>query len=170
MATLITCLSAPVAVAQAVNEFDFDTAQLPITQPWPLGQPFTISTEVAFVGQNLEHNATLTILAGAELRLVNSELRVLGNIVMQEGSRLTLIDSSLFLPSQPGVPIFELQNEGGFLYTERSVIGGARNSTGAFNQTRFRHHRGTWLARQTVSQAFIRLTGAGAGGDNGVQR
>lgn len=176
VACLLAACALPLtaATAQVANEFDFDVKQLPLSRPWnpsaTVAVAHTLAASTTFTNQNCEHRGNLTVPAGVELRLVNAELRVLGNIVMQEGSRITLLDSSLFLPTQQGVPMFELQNEGGLLHTERSVIGGARNSSGSFNQSRFRHHRGTWLARHTVAQAFICLLGNGSVGYQGNLR
>ena len=148
--------------AQAPNEFDFDTTQLAVTTIPPNAATHTIAASVTYTGQNLELRASLTVRAGAELRLVRSVLKVFGQIVMEEGSRVTVIDSSLLLPCQ-FQRHYELVNEGGLLHTERAVIG-STYAGGTLYQTGMLHQRGTWLARHTTMQGLFTLLGDGRGG------
>lgn len=134
--------------AQAPNEFDFDTTQLPV-----LAAASDITASTTYTGENRALTGSLTVRAGAELRLVRSVLTVTGNILMEPGSKVTVIDSSLLLATT-GTTRYELRNEGGLLHTERAVIGSAVTSGGLF-QSLFLHLRGTWLARQTVVQAVV---------------
>ena len=151
-----------VVIAQVPNEFDFDRASLPFTTIPPNGSPHTITGLVTYTNQNLQLNAPLTVRSGAELRLNRSILKVFGTIVMEEGSRVTVTDSSLFLPCLYSRQ-FELINEGGVLHTERAVLGSTHVGT-SLSQTFLMLHRGTWLARQTVAQALITLIGDGRQG------
>lgn len=163
LTTLVGVLWLPGSlVAQAPNEFDFDANQLAVTTIPPNGAPHAVSTLVTYTNQNLVLNAPLTVHAGAELRLVGSILKVFGDIVMQEGSRITVIDSSLFLPCQYARQ-YELRNEGGLLHTERAVIGSTRVGN-VLTTTFIMNQRGAWLARQTVAQALVSLHGDGRQG------
>jgi len=144
-------------LAQAPNEFDFDTTQLAVTTIPPNGATHTITTQVTYTDQNLVLNAPLTVRAGAELRLVRSVLKVFGKIVMDEGSHITVIDSSLFLPCQ-FTSQYELHNEGGLLHTERAVLGSTRVG-GVLAHTALVNNRGAWLARHTIAQALICIIG-----------
>jgi len=139
-------------VAQAPNEFDFDTTQLAVTTIPPNGATHAITTAVTYTGQNLVLNAPLVVRANAELRLVRSVLTVHGSILMEDGSRVTVIDSSVLLPNQYQHQ-YEMRNEGGLLHTERAVIGSGYQGN-ALHHTRLLHLRGTWVARQTVVQGM----------------
>ena len=154
--------------AQAANEYDFDTTQRPLQTIPPNGATHTIASPVTYTDQNLQLLAPLRILANGELRLVRSQLKVQGNILMETGSRLTVIDSSLLLPNQFSGQ-YEIRNEGGLLHTERATIGTAYLGT-SINQVRLLHLRGTWLARQTVLQGLITLISDGRLGWSGDPR
>lgn len=143
--------------AQAPNEFDFDTTQLPV-----LTAAADITASTTYTGENRALTGTLTVRAGAELRLVRSVLTVTGNILMEPGSKVTVIDSSLLLATT-GTTRYELRNEGGLLHTERAVLGSAVTSGGLF-QSLFLHLRGTWLARQTVVQSLVTTVADGRNG------
>ncbi len=156
------------AHAQAPNEFDFDATQLAVTTIPPNAATHTIATSITYTGQNLELHAPLTVRAGAELRLERSILKVFGQIVMEEGSRVTVIDSSLLIPCQFQRQ-YELVNEGGLLHTERAVIGSTYNGATLY-QTGMLNHRGTWLARDTVMQSLFTLCGDGRVGWAGNPR
>ncbi|MFY9343243.1 MAG: hypothetical protein WAT39_12175 [Planctomycetota bacterium] len=139
------------AVAQAANEFDFDTTQLPVTVITPNGNPHQITTQVTYTGQNLQLNVPVTVKNNGELRLLRSQLRVFGNIVMEEGGRITVIDSDLLMPCAFQRQ-FEIRTEGGLLHTERARIGSGYLG-GSLFLTRILHLRGTWLARNTIIQS-----------------
>jgi hypothetical protein len=151
--------------AQAPNEFDFDTTQLVVTPIPPNGPTHVITTPVTYTGQNLTLHAPLTVRAGGELRLVRSVLRVFGDVLLEEGGRITVLDSSLLLPLQFQHQ-FDYRNEGGLLHTERAVIGTTRNGGGLY-LTQFLNLRGTWLARQTVMQSMGVILADGRSGWGG---
>lgn len=141
------------AMAQAANEFDFDPTQLPLATIPPSGATHHIATAVTYTGQNLVLNAPLVVHAGAELRLERSVLRVRGNILLEDGGRITVIDSSLLLPCQFQEQ-YQLRMDGGLLHTERAVVGATYDGPTLFF-TALRLLRGTWLARQTVVQGLV---------------
>lgn len=162
-----------VCAAQAPGELDFEPAQLPVVTIPPNGAVHTISTPVTYTGQNLVLNAPLVIAAGGELRLVRSTLKVTGSVfvpagnsnravMVQEGGRLTLLDSDLLLPNTFQNQ-FEFRMEGGLLHTERASIGSAYVGNN-LAQTRLLHLRGTWLARHTVVQGLVTIVSDGRTG------
>ncbi len=155
------------AVAQAANEFDFEPAWLPVTTIAPNGPTHVVSVPTTYVGQNLELNAPLTIAPGAELRLVRCCLRVRGDVLLQDGARLSVIDGSFLLPNAQQQE-HEIRMEGGLLLTERATIGS--DYIGAnLAQTRLLHLRGTWVARHTVVQALVTILADGRNGWFGNQ-
>lgn len=141
------------AEAQAANEFDFDPTQLALTTIPPSGATHHISTAVTYTGQNLVLNAPLVVHAGAELRLERSVLKVRGNILLEDGGRITVLDSSLLLPCQFQEQ-YQLRMDGGLLHTERAVVGATYDGPTLYF-TALRLLRGTWLARQTVVQGLV---------------
>jgi hypothetical protein len=151
------------ATAQAANEFDFEPAQLPLVTIPPNGPQHQVLTAVTYTGQHLELNAPLVVRTGAELRLVRSRLQVRGNVLLEDGARLTVIDSDFLLPNDYQLQ-YELRNEGALVHTERARIGSSAGSQGFLFQTRFLHLRGTWLARQTVVQALVTIISDGRTG------
>ncbi len=104
-----------------------------------------ISSPVTYTGQNLHLNAHVVVQNGGELVLHRVQLRVRGDITIQRGGRITVIDSTLQIASD-FTGQFTLWNEGGLLHTERAVLGGTYEN-GSVHQVRFMHLRGTWLAR-----------------------
>lgn len=154
-------LAAP-ARAQTANEHDFDPTWQPLTTIAPNGSTHVISGLATYTDQNLELNAPLTIAAGGELRLVRCCMRVRGDVLLQDGARLTVVDGSFLLPNQQQQQN-ELRMEGGLLHTERATIGS--DYVGAnLAQTRLLHLRGTWLARHTVVQALVTILANGRTG------
>lgn len=137
--------------AQVTNELDFDTTQLPVATVPPNGSTHTISASTTFVGQHLELHAPLLVPSGVELRLERSILKVFGDIRIEDGGRLSVIDSDLLMPCQYQLQ-YRLWVVGGLLHTERAVIGGGRVGSQLY-WTTILLLRGTWLARQTVLQA-----------------
>jgi hypothetical protein len=151
-----------VVSGQAPNEFDFDPAWQSLTTITPNGSTHVITGLTTYTGQNLELNAPLTIAPGGELRLVRCCLRVRGDVLLQDGARLTVIDGSFLLPN-PQQQQNEIRMEGGLLHTERATIGS--DYIGAnLAQTRLLHLRGTWLARHTVVQALVTILANGRAG------
>jgi hypothetical protein len=153
---------ADAAAAQAPNEFDFDTTQLPLTTIPPGSGTLQIASRVAYTAQNLQLVANVVVQNGGEFVLDRSHLRLRGNLTIQRGGRVTVLDSSLLVASDYSGQ-FGLIIEGGLLHTERAVIGSAYvNNT--IHHMRFLHLRGTWLARQTTIQATGALLANGPQG------
>jgi hypothetical protein len=150
--------------AQVANEFDFDLSQRPATAIAPNGASHTITSLVTYANQNLTLQAPLVIANGAELRLVGSVLKVFGSILLQDGGRITVIDSSLLLPNTFQGQ-YEIRQEGGLLYCERAVIGSTRpGGPAGLCQTRYLHLRGTFLARHTALDALVTVLSDGRNG------
>jgi hypothetical protein len=150
--------------AQVANEFDFDKSQWPATAIAPNGASHTITSLVTYTNQNLTLQAPLVVASGAELRLVGSVLKVFGNVLLQDGGRITVIDSSLLLPNAFQRQ-YEIRQEGGLLHCERAVIGGTRpNAQATLFQTRYLHLRGTFLARDTALEAVVTVLANGRTG------
>jgi hypothetical protein len=161
-ATLLAALLlATGASAQAPNEFDFDTTQLPVTTVAAGSGTVFISSPVTYTAQNLQLNANLVVQNGGELVLQRSHLRVRGDVTIQRGGRITVVDSELLLPCD-FTGQFTLWNEGGLLHTERAVLGGAYSNV--IHAARFMHLRGTWLARHTTLQLMGVVIANGANG------
>jgi hypothetical protein len=155
-------LLAVAAAAQAPGELDFDPGQLSVVTIAPNGATHVIASPVSYVGQNLLLDAPLTIAAGGELRLERCSLRVRGDVLLQDGARLTVIDSDFLLPNGYQQE-HELRIEGGLLHTERATFGSGYVG-GNLAQTRLLHLRGTWLARHTVVQGLVTILSDGRGG------
>tara|TARA_R110002072_G_scaffold243682_4_gene402844 strand:- start:17381 stop:19801 length:2421 start_codon:yes stop_codon:yes gene_type:complete len=155
-------------IGQAPNEFDFDTHEYGVTQISPNGPNGTTHEIIGFVSYadaRLELPADLIVRTGGELVLSNCELIVDGAVLLEDGSRLTVLDSS-FLIHNDFQHQHEMTNHGGLLHTERSLFGSQGNN-GLIPQCRFRHLRGTWVARHTVLQGLITQLSEGRHGWGG---
>jgi hypothetical protein len=147
--TTMAPLLAAAASAQVANEFDFDTTQLTVTTLPPGSGTLFVSSPITYTGQNLRLVANLVVQDGGELVLDRSQLVVRGDITIRRGGRISVLDSSLLISSD-FTGQFTLWNEGGLLHTERAVLGGAPSAS--IHGVRFLHLRGTWLARHTSMQ------------------
>jgi hypothetical protein len=159
---LVLVIAAMPTAAQVVNEFDFDTTQLPVTTIPAGSGTWTITSPVTYSAQSLQLTGNIVVAAGGELLLERSHLVVRGDITLRRGGRITVLDSSLLIASD-FTGQFNLTMEGGLLHTERAVLGGAY-ANGTIHLVRFLHLRGTWLARQTTVQASGALLANGAQG------
>lgn len=165
LCSVIVLGAAPLA-GQAPNEFDFDPGTGASSTLPPNGAVHTITGRVVLSGQHLLLSAPLLVASGAELRLDHCTLEVAGTVTMQEGCRVTVVDSALLLrggAQPPGQPAYEFRMEGGVLQTERALIGSGYVN-GNLAQVRLLSLRGTWLARQTVTQALITILADGRTG------
>lgn len=156
---LVVVAVASTVRAQVANEFDFDGTQLPVVTIPPNGSTHTITSPVTYLGQNLALNTSLLVGSGGELVLVRSQLRINGNVTLERGGRITVVDSSLLL-GQSFQQQFNFRNQGGLLHTERALFGAAYD-TGVLHHTTLFHLRGTWLARDTIVQGLVTIISDG---------
>jgi hypothetical protein len=150
--------------SQVQNEFDFDPVRLPQTVVnLPSGATqHVVQGLVTITDTNRRYVGPMVVRSGAELRIARSSVELLGDLTLEDGSVLRVIDADFLLPN-PSQREHEIVNEGALIHTERARFGSGYVGT-ALNQTRLLHLRGTWLARDTVVQGLITIVSNGRNG------